>query len=113
MNTLMYGLRAWVIQRVSAVYLALFTVYLFFHFFCYPPADFSAWQLWLSNPWVFVASALFFVALLLHAWVGVRDVIIDYIHPVWLRFSALTLALTSLIVMGVWFGRVLLGVVAS
>ncbi len=109
MNTLMHGLRAWVIQRVSAVYLALFIIYLFFHFICHPPADFSAWQLWLSNPWVFVASALFFIALLLHAWVGVRDVIIDYIHPVWLRFTALTLSMTSLIVMGIWFGRVLLG----
>ncbi len=110
MNTLMHGLRAWVIQRVSAVYLALFTVYLFFHFTFHPPADFSAWQLWLSEPWVFIAIALFFIAVLLHAWVGVRDVIIDYVHPVWLRFSVLTLAVISLLVMGVWFGRVLLGV---
>ncbi len=110
MNTLMHGLRGWVVQRVSAVYLALFTVYLFFHFICHPPADFLAWQLWLSNSWVFVASALFFVALLLHTWVGIRDVIIDYIHPVGLRFSLLVLVVISLVAMGVWFGRVLLGV---
>ncbi len=106
----MHGLRAWLVQRVTAVYLALFIVYLFFYFVCSPPADFAAWRLWLANPWMFVSVSLFVVALLLHCWVGVRDVIIDYIHPVWLRFVVLTLTAVFLIAMGVWFGRVLLGV---
>ncbi|HHH36696.1 MAG TPA: succinate dehydrogenase, hydrophobic membrane anchor protein [Gammaproteobacteria bacterium] len=81
------GLRAWLLQRISAVYLALYVVY----FLLASPAagGAAAWRAWLGSPWPLLAMALFFLALSIHAWVGVRDVIIDYVHPAGLRLLLL------------------------
>jgi succinate dehydrogenase / fumarate reductase membrane anchor subunit len=50
---------------------------------------------------------MFAIAVLLHSWVGVRDVLIDYVHPVWLRL--LCMAATALVLLGslLWVVRAL------
>ncbi len=82
------GLRAWLLQRISAVYLALYVIY----FLLASPAagGYAAWHAWLGSPWPLLALALFFLALAIHAWVGVRDVIIDYVHHAGLRLLLLS-----------------------
>jgi succinate dehydrogenase / fumarate reductase membrane anchor subunit len=100
-------LRAWLVQRVSAVYLLLFIVFLAGHFLLDPPRDFDAWRGWVAQPWVGVAIMSGFVALLLHAWVGVRDVILDYVQPMALRVPALSLLGVGLIAIGLWMVRLL------
>ena len=104
------GFQAWLVQRISAVYLAAFFVYLLIHFIICPPQDYSAWIGWLSNPLVYVGLSLFFLSLLMHAWIGVRDVIIDYIHPITIRLSVLTVVAGLLIGSGFWLLRALLRV---
>lgn len=96
------GLRAWVVQRVSAVYLLLFTPLLVGKFLFYPPPDHTAWVQWVSNRWVAIGLLLFFVALLMHAWVGVRDILIDYVHPLGARVVLLTLLAFGLLGCGFW-----------
>lgn len=102
------GLRAWLVQRWSAVYMLLFIVFLLFHFLLDSPHSYQAWHDWMSNPGVSIATSVFFAALLLHAWVGVRDVIMDYVHPVAFRVSILTLLGSGLLAIGVWVLRILL-----
>jgi len=51
--------------------------------------------------------ALFFAALLLHAWVGVRDVIIDYVRPFYLRFSLLMVVGGALLATLLWALRII------
>ncbi|VAX09670.1 Succinate dehydrogenase hydrophobic membrane anchor protein [hydrothermal vent metagenome] len=96
------GLKAWVYQRISAVYLAGFLFYLIGFFILTPPASYDVWRLWVAQPHVSMAWLLFFISLLLHAWVGIRNVLIDYIHPFELRFILLTLTGLGLIACGVW-----------
>ena len=103
------GLRAWLMQRISALYLMGFSVYLFFHFLLNPPADYTAWMTWLNAPLVSTAWALFFVALLIHSWVGIRDVVLDYVHPLGLRLTALTVIGVALLGTGLWVLRILFG----
>ena len=102
------GLRAWLVQRISAVYMLLFILLLLFHFFLDPPHAYLAWHGWMKNPGVSVATFVFFSALLLHAWVGVRDVVMDYVHPLALRVSALVLLGFSLMAIAAWVVRILL-----
>lgn len=102
------GLRSWLLQRISAAYMALFIVYLVVYFVLRAPASHSAWQGWLSHPAVSVASAGFLLALLLHAWIGMRDVVLDYVHPVAVRLLVLTLIAIVLLGCGLWGLRVLL-----
>ena len=101
------GLRAWLVQRVSAVYMLLFMVFVLVHFVVDPPHSYPAWHGWMTSSGVSIATAVFFVALLAHAWVGVRDVILDYIHLVAFRVCALTLLGFGLMAMGLWVMRIL------
>ncbi len=84
------GLRPWLLQRLSAVYLA---AYLLFSVVVWVGgvADFHHWQAWFAQPLVNAASLLFLVALLGHAWVGTRDILMDYVKPVGWRFALLSL----------------------
>lgn len=95
-------------QRVSAIYLTLYLFYLLFHFSLNPPVDFVHWQSWLGGTVTSVLMALFFLALLLHAWIGMRDVIIDYVPPLAVRLIVLTGVALLLIGCGFWVLRILI-----
>lgn len=96
------GLRAWALQRISAVYLGLFTLVLILHFLFNPPADHAAWRDWVTQPWVSVGLFLYIGSLLLHAWVGIRDVLIDYVHPIAIRVTLLSLFGFMFLGSGLW-----------
>jgi len=55
----------------------------------------------------FLSTTVFFAALLAHAWVGVRDVILDYAHPLSFRVMLLASLGLGLAATGVWVMRVL------
>lgn len=103
------GLRAWILQRVSAAVLLLWLLYFVGVLLAAPPADHAAWVAWITAPGMAVATALAFGALLLHAWVGVRDVILDYVKPLALRAGLLVLVALVLVAEGLWAARLLLG----
>lgn len=105
----MTGLRAWFVQRVTAVYLGLFVVYLTFHFAVDAPNSFEDWHGWMRQPGVSVSWALFFAALLMHAWIGMRDVVLDYVHSVALRLVVLVMVAVFLVAQGFWALSVLFG----
>lgn len=101
------GLRAWQLQRVTAVYLLFFIVFLLTHFFHDPPKSYLVWHAWMLSPAVSIAAIVFCVALLAHVWVGVRDVILDYLQPIALRVLVLALLGIGLIGLGAWAIRIL------
>lgn len=102
------GLRAWLVQRISAVFMLLFIVVVLFHVLFDPPRSYAAWRGWVMSPAISVATLVFFAALLVHAWVGIRDVVMDYVRPVALRFAALALLGLCLLAIAAWVGRILL-----
>ena len=101
------GLRAWLVQRVSAVYMLGFIAFLLTHFLVDPPASYLAWRDWALGRSVSVAAFIFCLALLAHAWVGVRDVVMDYVHPIAVRVLVLALVGFSLTGVGAWVVRIL------
>jgi succinate dehydrogenase / fumarate reductase membrane anchor subunit len=101
------GLRAWVLQRLTAVYLLLFFPYLVATLAFRPPADHAAWVAWLGDPGVSVALLLFAAALLMHVWVGVRDAVIDYVRPIGARVTLLALIGFGLVACGLWTLKVI------
>lgn len=101
------GLSAWLVQRVSAVYMLFFIVFLLTHFLVNPPHSYLEWHDWILNPGVSIAASAFVAVLLAHAWVGVRDVILDYVHPIAVRVFVLALLALSLTGIGAWSIRVL------
>ena len=104
----MSGMKAWLLQRVTAVYIALFLVYFLGAMLVCQPANYAEWQTWIHSRGMSLATSLFFLAVIGHAWVGIRDVILDYINPFSLRLSALLLVGVGLLVMALWVIRILL-----
>jgi succinate dehydrogenase / fumarate reductase membrane anchor subunit len=102
------GMKAWLLQRLSAVYMAVFLVYFISMLLIAPPHSYEEWQGWMRSTTMALATTVFFMALLAHAWVGMRDVFLDYIKPFPLRLVLLNLLSLGLIVMALWVVRVLL-----
>lgn len=101
------GLVPWLIQRLSAVFMLLFIGFVLAHFLVDPPGSYQAWRSWVGHPGVSVAMFLFFAALLAHAWVGLRDVTLDYVKPLAARVGVLALIALALIGAGTWIFRIL------
>ncbi|MEW7980130.1 MAG: succinate dehydrogenase, hydrophobic membrane anchor protein [gamma proteobacterium symbiont of Phacoides pectinatus] len=101
------GFRAWVLQRISAVYLGVYLVYLLGFIAIAPPQSFEAWRTWMAHPVVSFTLLLFFVSLFVHAWVGVRDVVLDYVKPYLLRVLVLSVFAFGLIGSGLWVAKVI------
>ena len=102
------GLKAWAIQRLTAIYIGVFSVYLIAVLLFAVPENFSAWKAWMGGPVVSVAMLLYVVSVLMHAWIGVRDVLIDYVHPIAIRAGLLGAIALSLIAMGLWSAQALI-----
>lgn len=81
-----YGLRDWAMQRITAVLMLVYALFFFcFLFGLLNSSDYSKWQLFFDKTWVKVFTQTTFIALFLHAWVGIRDLWMDYIKPFSLR----------------------------
>jgi succinate dehydrogenase / fumarate reductase membrane anchor subunit len=102
------GLRAWMVQRFTAIYMLLFVVFTLLHFVFDRPHSYADWQHWMSTPFVLIATALFFVALLLHAWVGLRDVMMDYVRVLPVRVALLASLAFLLLGLGLWVMQILM-----
>lgn len=96
------GLKDWLIQRVTAVYFALFAVYLVGFFAMHPGLNFEQWHVLFSCPWFQIASTLAIVALTLHAWIGIWTVTTDYMHRTALRLSIQMLVVLFLSGQFIW-----------
>jgi succinate dehydrogenase / fumarate reductase membrane anchor subunit len=96
------GLRAWLVQRLSALFMLGFLVFVLAHFLFDRPQSYLAWHDWVRSRGVSLSALIFFAALLLHAWVGLRDVVLDYVRPAAARVATLALITLGLAVVGLW-----------
>ena len=108
MKKALSGLRPWLLQRFTAVYMLAFIVLALGRFAVNAPHSYVAWHTWMTGTWVLITTTLFFVALLLHAWVGLRDVVLDYVKPLGLRVSVLAALALALIGLALWMLQILL-----
>ncbi|MEQ6291691.1 succinate dehydrogenase, hydrophobic membrane anchor protein [Vogesella sp. GCM10023246] len=81
-----YGLKDWIVQRITAVIMLAYTVMLVL-FLLAMPAGYEGWKTLFSLTWVKVLTQTTLLALFMHAWVGIRDLWMDYIKPVGVRLA--------------------------
>jgi succinate dehydrogenase / fumarate reductase membrane anchor subunit len=82
-----YGLMDWLVQRLTAVVMGVYTVLVLAIALWSGGIDYPLWRLLFANGGFKLASFLFMVALLYHAWIGMRDIFMDYVKPVGLRLT--------------------------
>lgn len=79
-----YGLRDWAAQRITAVLMLIYTVFLVVAIILLP-SDYQQWQIFFSHTWVRLITQITVIGLVMHAWVGIRDIWMDYVKPAGLR----------------------------
>lgn len=105
-----YGLRDWLMQRVTAIVMVFYTLLIAAFLLTHQPLQFADWSALFHNPWARFASLLFFLSLYLHAWIGVRDILMDYIKPAVIRLAAEVLTILALVVYTAWSVQILWGI---
>ena len=103
-----YGMRDWLSQRVTAVLMAIFTLLVLGQvLLSRGPMGYDKWAGIFASQWMRVLTFTIVVALLLHVWVGVRDVLMDYVKPVWARLALQIFTIVWLLGCGGWAIQVL------
>lgn len=102
-----YGLVDWIAQRATAVIMAVYSVLISAVLLVVHPATFEAWQGVFANGFIKFVTFLFFVSLFYHAWIGVRDIWMDYVKPVGLRLTLHVLTIAALVGYAAWAAAIL------
>ena len=82
-----YGLRDWLAQRITAGIMAVYSVVILVVMLGSQPINYGTWSNLFTQGWMRVATLLFAASLAWHAWVGMRDILMDYIKPTALRLA--------------------------
>ena len=104
------GLKAWIIQRITSLLITAGVLFFTLKIVISPPDGVMQWRAWLSMTGISVFILLVLFALLWHAWIGMRDVFIDYVQPQGWRLAMLSLLAIYLAVCALWGLFIMLGV---
>lgn len=96
------GVSDWLIQRVTAVLLALYVFFLVGFIYLHSNLNYNTWHALFANGVMQVMSLVALISIVLHAWVGMWTVITDYIKPAYMRLTLEVLLVVSLIGFLVW-----------
>jgi succinate dehydrogenase / fumarate reductase membrane anchor subunit len=102
-----YGLRDWLVQRITGVLMALFTIALLLQVLFGAKLGYDRWAAIFSSQWMKVLTFVVIVSLAWHAWVGMRDIWMDYIKPVGVRLVLQVFTIVWLIGCAGWAVQVL------
>jgi len=121
-----YGLFDWLSQRITAALMALFTLILMVQVLLPSYArnsdgerirdeaqnyiqvvGYDKWAGIFSPQWMKMLTFVVIVALLYHVWVGMRDVLMDYVKPVGARLTLQVLTMVWLVGCAGWAIQVL------
>ena len=96
-----YGSGSWLAQRLTALYMAVYSLVLAVVLLAGEPLTYPAWQAMFAAGWMRIATLIFVVSLAWHAWVGARDILMDYVKPDGLRLG---LEAATLLLLAVYLG---------
>jgi succinate dehydrogenase / fumarate reductase, membrane anchor subunit len=104
-----YGLRDWLAQRATAVVITLYTLLLLAILLWHGGFDYATWRALFQSGLFATTTFVFLVAVFIHAWVGVRNILMDYIKPVGLRITLEVTVVCVLVAYSGWAIQVLWG----
>ena len=102
-----YGLRDWLAQRVTAILMALFTVVVIAQVLMPGEMGYDKWAGIFASQWMKVLTFVVIVSLLMHVWVGMRDIWMDYVKPVGIRLFLQVFTIVWLVGCAGWAIQVL------
>ena len=105
-----YGSRDWLVQRVSALVMLGYTILVLGILLSNGGIDYTLWRTLFANSLFKLITFVFMLALLWHAWIGARDIWMDYIKPTGLRLTLEALTVLALVGYAGWTIQIRWGV---
>ena len=102
-----YGLQGWLAQRITAVVMVLATIVIVWGIWSASPLTYASWKGLVAKWWMLAPLCLFSLAVMLHAWIGMRDILMDYIKPAGIRLALEVAVILALACYTVWAMRIL------
>lgn len=102
-----YGLFDWLVQRMTAIVMIVVTVALVIGLLAGVGTSYESWRGFMSSGLMRFINFLGILALCWHAWVGVRDIWMDYVQPAGIKLALHVLTLLALIGYAGWAVRIL------
>jgi succinate dehydrogenase / fumarate reductase membrane anchor subunit len=89
------GLVDWFVQRVTAILIGAYAIFLILYLLLHPRLDYAAWRGLYSGSWMRIITIIILVSILWHAWIGMWTVFTDYvkIKPIRLLLEVIVILL--------------------
>lgn len=94
------GLYDWLVQRVSAVVMAAYAIFLTAFILCTPEMTYQVWSELYSCLAMRIFSLVTLISIAAHAWIGLWSVLTDYITGRMMGAKAMPLRLLAQVLMG-------------
>ena len=102
-----YGMRDWLAQRVTATVMVAYTAILLITFLTGQNFSYEGWAGLFAQQWFKLITAVTLFGLFYHAWVGMRDISMDYCKIAGLRLILQAAIILWLVVCAVWTVQIL------
>jgi succinate dehydrogenase / fumarate reductase, membrane anchor subunit len=102
-----YGLKDWLVQRVTALVMAAYTLLFAGILLVCTPSDFQSWRALFEPQWMRLATLVFLLSLFWHAWIGMRDILMDYVKSTLLRLALQIVVALLLVAYAGWAIQIL------
>lgn len=102
-----YGLSGYLLQRLTAVILTVYVLFLIAVLLFTRDLSYYGWASMFAPLWMKVVSLIAIAALLYHAWIGVKDIWMDYVKHTGVRLGLQTLTVLWLLFCAVWSVQIL------
>lgn len=95
------GLYDWLIQRVGAIVLTAYTIFIVVYIALNPDLNFAQWSALFDTLWMRIFSLLTLISFITHAWIGLWSVLTDYLTNRLLGSKATVLRIIAQMLLGV------------
>ncbi len=102
-----YGLMDWLVQRISALVMTLYVIGFVGMLAICPPSGYEQWRALFVHPVMRIVTLIFFISLFWHAWIGMRDILMDYVKPTGVRLTLEIAVVLILVGYAVWTAQIL------
>ena len=102
-----YGLKDWLAQRITALVMAVYVIVFVGILLVCTPHGHADWRALFAHLPMRIATLVFFLSLFWHAWIGMRDILMDYVKPTGVRLGLEVAVLLVLAGYAVWVVQIL------
>jgi len=101
------GVKDWLVQRLTAVVITFYSLFLLSYLCLHPQLEFADWQALFQQTSMRLFSFAALLSIVWHSWIGIWTIFTDYIKCPYLRLGLQVLVIILLILCLAWGVQIL------